>query len=128
MEFSIWSNEWKIHFIIFSSLPYILPSLHWLPTSHVDVGQHVDVVSQLRQGGQDEDHRGEGHHAHRGESVELFMFICLFVIDETQLTLASSEVSGYSVRFQQYFRILPSLVSPKFSSFSFLRNFFSVSI
>ena len=48
---------------------YILPSLHSL--ADVRAGQHVDVVCQLRHGGQDEDHSGEDHHAHRGESVEL---------------------------------------------------------
>ena len=48
---------------------YILPSLHRL--ADVGAGQHVDVVRQLRHGGEDEDHRGEGHHSHRGEGVEL---------------------------------------------------------
>ena len=57
--------------LFFGSLPYIFPSLHLLATSEVGVGQHVDVVCQLRHGGQDEDHRGEDHHSHRGEGVEL---------------------------------------------------------
>ena len=48
---------------------YILPSLHRL--ADVGAGQHVDVVSQLGQGGEDEDHRGEDHHSHGGEGVEL---------------------------------------------------------
>ena len=49
----------------------LVPSLHLPPTSQVGVGQQVDVVSQLGHGGEDEDHRGEDHHSHRGEGVEL---------------------------------------------------------
>ena len=56
-------------------LPYILPSLYWLVVSQVVVGQHVDVVCQLRRGGEDEHHGGENHHAHRGESVKLMFFL-----------------------------------------------------
>ena len=49
----------------------LIPSLDLLDNSQVGVGQQVDVVSQLRHGGEDEDHRGEDHHSHRGEGVEL---------------------------------------------------------
>ena len=54
----------------------LIPSLHLLSTSQVGAGQHVDVVSQLRHGGEDEDHRGEDHHSHRGEGEQLRL-ICL---------------------------------------------------
>ena len=33
---------------------------------------HVDIICQLRHGGEDEHHCGQHHHAHRGESVNLY--------------------------------------------------------
>ena len=60
-------------------MTYVLPSLDCLVTvTHCPLGvcrvgekNHVDVISHLRHGGEDEDHRGEDHHSHRGEGVEL---------------------------------------------------------
>ena len=60
-------------------MTYVLPSLDCLvtvtqcPLGVCRVGEknHVDVISQLRHGGEDEDQCGEDNHGHRGEGVEL---------------------------------------------------------
>lgn len=60
-------------------MTYVLPSLDCLVTvTHCPLGvcrvgekNHVDVISQLRHGGEDEDQCGEDNHGHRGEGVEL---------------------------------------------------------
>lgn len=44
------------------------------------------------------------------------------------LTLASKEVSGYSVRFQHHFLSLPSVEDPKSSSFNLFTKDLSISL
>ena len=56
---------------------HVFPSLHWLVTvsalavSRVAGGDHVDVIRQLRQGGEDKHHGWENDHSHGGEGINL---------------------------------------------------------
>ena len=56
---------------------HILPTLHWLwrlsSVGISDVGRedHVNLISELRHGGQDEHHCREHHHTHWGEGIQL---------------------------------------------------------
>ena len=61
--------------MVLASLTYFIPSLNRLETfldvSSIGEKNHVNVISQLRHGGQDKHQGRKDHHSHRGEGVKL---------------------------------------------------------
>ena len=84
---------------------------------HRLLGADIMELVQLRLCGQDEDHSGEDDNKQREEGVDLQQTIIIYPHDHC-CTLASSEVSGYSVMFQQLFLHRPRQDGPKSSVWS----------